>query len=258
MTTLTFLGTGTSQGVPVISCDCYTCASPDARDKRLRSSVLIERDGVRLLIDCGPDFRQQMLREGVRKLDGILFTHDHKDHIAGIDDVRAFNYTTGKAVDIYAEKYVQESIRREFSYALTEPKYPGVPEIDLHTIDANPFEVEGMRVVPVRGMHYRLPVLGFRLGNLCYMTDMNRIEADELKKLEGLDVLVINALRKEKHLSHFCLAEALDIIDRVKPREAWLTHVSHQMGRHAEIYTELPEGVHFAYDGLKLRIEDER
>ena len=228
MIRLTFLGTGTSQGVPVISCGCWVCRSDDSRDKRLRTSALVETGRTTLLIDAGPDFRQQMLRESVGKLDGILLTHEHKDHIAGLDDVRAFNYVTGKPVDIYAEERVQRRVKQDFDYAFSENPYPGVPE----------------------------PVLGFRIGPLAYLTDMNRIDDRELKKIEGVDTLVINALRKEHHLSHFTLDEALHICYRVSPRAAYLTHISHQMGRHATEERALPEGVHFAYDGLTVEIPD--
>lgn len=252
MSDLIFLGTGTSQGIPVISCKCRVCLSNDPRDKRLRSSVLVETGGVNIVIDCGPDFRQQMLREGVDRLDAILFTHDHRDHIAGLDDVRAFNHTSGREIDIYAEDYVQKSIRREFGYAFAEDKYPGVPEINLVTITDEPFDVKGVRVTPVRGKHLRLPVLGFRIGGMCYITDMNSIEKSELEKIKRVGVLVINALREEPHLSHFSLSEALAVIEEVKPGKAYLTHVSHQMGLHAEMPAKLPAGVHFAFDGLKV------
>ena len=257
MIRLTFLGTGTSQGVPVISCGCWVCRSGDSRDKRLRTSALVETGRTTLLIDAGPDFRQQMLRESVGKLDGILLTHEHKDHIAGLDDVRAFNYVTGKPVDIYAEERVQRRVKQDFDYAFSENPYPGVPEIRLHTIlpDA-PFRIGDAEIVPIRGIHYKLPVFGFRIGRLAYLTDMNRIDDRELKKIEGVDTLVINALRKEHHLSHFTLDEALHICYRVSPRAAYLTHISHQMGRHATEERALPEGVHFAYDGLTVEIPD--
>lgn len=254
MKKLTFLGTGTSQGVPVISCECDVCKSTDSKDKRLRASVLIEYNGVNILIDCGPDFRQQMLRENVMRLDAILLTHDHKDHIAGIDDVRAFNYTSGKAVDIYAEERVQLSIKREFSYAFGENRYPGVPDISLISIDETPFEVCDVKVIPIRGKHYKLPVLGFAIGNMCYITDINHIEESEIEKIKGIDTLVINALRKEKHMSHLCLNEALDIIKKISPRVAYLTHVSHQMGFFEIEEKLLPDNVHFAYDGLNINI----
>ena len=258
MTKLTFLGTGTSQGVPMISCHCYVCSSPDDRDKRLRASVLIEHKGLTLVIDSGPDFRQQMLREQVDMLDAILFTHNHKDHIAGLDDVRAYNYTQDRAMDVYAEPYVIETLKREYSYAFAEEKYPGVPEIELHEIGEEPFEIEGVKIIPIRGYHLHLPVLGFRVGNVAYLTDMNRIEPPELEKITGVEVLVINALRREKHLSHFSLDEAVEIIRQIEPQRAYLTHISHQMGRSAEVEPELEaQHIYYAYDGLKIETHDE-
>lgn len=254
---LTFLGTGTSQGVPVISCRCRICLSPDEKDKRLRTSALVETSDTTILIDAGPDFRQQLLRADVRKIDGILLTHEHKDHISGLDDVRAFNYTTGRPVDLYAEPRVQQRVRQDFDYAFAEHPYPGVPEIELHTVSPDtPFRVGGVVIEPIRGLHYKLPVFGFRIGPLAYLTDMNRIEEKELDKIAGVDTLVINALRKEPHLSHFTLDEALQIIRRVSPRMAYLTHISHQMGRHAEEETALPPNIRFAYDGLSIEIPD--
>ena len=258
MTKLTFLGTGTSQGVPMISCHCYVCSSSDERDKRLRASVLVEHKGVALVIDSGPDFRQQMLREHVDRLNAILFTHNHKDHIAGLDDVRAYNYTQDRAMDVYAEPYVIDSLKREFSYAFADEKYPGVPEINLHAIGEQPFTIEEVEIIPIRGYHLRLPVLGFRIGNLAYLTDMNRIDPEELEKIKGVEVLVINALRREKHLSHFSLDEAAEVIRQVNPGRAYLTHISHQMGRYAEVEPELEaRHIYYAYDGLKIETHDE-
>lgn len=251
MTKITFLGTGTSQGVPVIACGCRTCSSEDSRDKRLRTSALIEHQGVRILIDAGPDFRQQMLRENVQMLDGILLTHEHKDHIAGIDDVRAFNGVSRKAVDIYAERRVQRIVRKDFDYAFEEDKYPGVPSINLVTIgDKKPFGVCGVEVVPIRGLHYRLPVLGFRIGGIGYLTDFNHIDQSEIDKLRGVEVVVINALREEEHLSHFTLSEALEVSKRIGAERTYFTHISHQMGLHKEKQEQLPHNHWFAYDGL--------
>jgi phosphoribosyl 1,2-cyclic phosphate phosphodiesterase len=254
---LTFLGTGTSQGVPMIGCRCAVCSSNDPHDRRLRSSALVRVGGVTLVIDSGPDFRQQMLREGVDRLDAILLTHNHKDHTAGLDDVRAYNYFQERPMDVYAEPYVLETIRREFSYAFAETKYPGVPEIDLHPIGLEPFEIQGVRIIPIRGWHFNLPVLGFRIGRLAYLTDMNRMEEEELEKLNDLDTLVINALRREKHLSHFTLDEAAAIIDKVRPRRAYLTHISHQLGLHAEADPALAaRHIYYGYDGLKIETHD--
>lgn len=256
MTELTFLGTGTSQGVPMIGCTCPVCASADRRDHRLRSSALVTTDsGVRIVIDTGPDFRYQMLREGVGEIDAILYTHAHMDHVGGMDDVRGFNYVMQRAVDVWCEPRVERTLRRVFDYAFTEPKYPGVPEVVLHPIlgTDEPFEVHGVRVMPIRGMHYRLPVLGFRIGNIAYLTDMNAIEPTEIEKFRGVDVLVINALRRERHLSHFTLDEALAVIGAARPGRAYLTHVSHQLGLFEEVERGLPEGVFLAYDGLKIK-----
>lgn len=250
MTKLTFLGSGTSQGIPVISCGCWVCSSDDSKDKRLRASVLIEHQGYTVLIDAGPDFRQQMLAHGVKRLDAILLTHAHKDHIAGLDDVRAFNYTTGMPVHIYAEERVQEVVRKDYDYAFGDNKYPGAPDIDLHTIDDKPFKIGTLDVMPIRGYHAKLPVLGFMIGGVAYITDMNRIEQGEIDKMHGVDTLVINALRRESHMSHFTLGEALHISYLVSPRQTFLTHISHQMGRHAQIKEELPPNTFFAYDSL--------
>lgn len=256
MTELTFLGTGTSQGVPMIGCDCEVCRSGDARDRRLRSSVLVTADnGVRIVIDTGPDFRYQMLREHVGKIDGILYTHGHMDHVGGMDDVRGFNYVMQRPVDVWCEPRVEETLRRVFDYAFAEPKYPGVPEVVIHPIlsPVEAFDVHGVRVVPIRGTHYKLPVLGFRIGNIAYLTDMNAIEPAEIEKFRGVDVLVINALRREKHISHFTLDEALAVIEAAGPGRAYLTHVSHQLGRYEDLLRVLPKGVFPAYDGLKIR-----
>jgi phosphoribosyl 1,2-cyclic phosphate phosphodiesterase len=254
MLKLTFLGTGTSQGVPVIACDCAVCRSADVRDKRLRSSVLLEAEGKVLLIDAGPDFRQQLLRERVQQLDGILLTHEHKDHVAGLDDVRAFNHITGKPVDVYAERRVLKALNREFPYVFSARKYPGAPEMTLHTIDEKPFTAAGMAVTPVRLWHYKLPVLGFRIGGMAYITDVNRVDEEEFKKLKYLDVLVVGTVRRGKHISHFSLEEALAFIAKVQPRSAYLTHLSHQFETHAELQASLPDGVHVAYDGLEITL----
>jgi phosphoribosyl 1,2-cyclic phosphate phosphodiesterase len=254
MIKMTFLGTGTSQGVPVIACDCAVCRSADVRDKRLRSSVLLETAGKVLLIDAGPDFRQQLLRKQVRQLDGILLTHEHKDHVAGLDDVRAFNHITGKPVDIYAEQRVLNALKREFPYVFSEMKYPGAPEMTLHVVDERPFTVAGMAVTPVRLWHYRLPVLGFRIGNMAYITDVNRVDEAEFVKLKNLEVLVVGTVRRGKHISHFSLEEALAFIAKVQPRDAYLTHISHQFEVHAELQAALPAGVHVACDGLEVTI----
>lgn len=249
---ITFLGTGTSQGVPVIACECNTCSSPDKHDKRLRSSLLLETDNVVLLFDAGPDFRQQMLREKVKRLDAILLTHEHKDHISGMDDVRAFNYKSQDAIDIYAEERVQEAVKNEYSYVFSEYQYPGIPKMRLHTITDDNFEIKGISIIPIRVFHYKLPVFGYRIGDFAYITDANYIPEESKELLIGVKYLVINALRKEKHISHFNLREAIDIIKEISPKKAFITHIGHQMGMHNIVNSELPPGISLAFDGMKV------
>ena len=251
-TELTFLGTGTSQGVPMIGCGCEVCGSTDPRDKRLRASVLFEHDGVRILVDAGPDFRELMLRAGISHVDAILLTHNHKDHTGGLDDIRAFNYFERKATQIYCEKYVEDSLRQEYSYAFAENRYPGAPEWEIHTIDERPFSINGMEVTPIRAKHYRLPVLGYRIGDIAYCTDMNHIPEEEFGKLHNLNHFVINCVRRGRHISHFSLEGALEIARHVGAAHTWLTHLSHQLPRYEELAEELPEGVLPAYDGLVI------
>lgn len=251
---VTFLGTGTSQGVPVIACECSTCLSNNYKDKRLRSSVLVEIEDKTLVIDAGPDFRQQMLREDVKKITAIVLTHEHKDHIAGLDDVRAFNYIQKKPAEIYGNERVLKTIKLEFPYVFEKYKYPGVPEMNLNLVNGEKFRIESVEITPIRVQHYKLPVFGYRIMNFAYITDTNHIADEEFEKLKNLDVLVINALRKQKHISHFNLEEALEIIDRIKPQKAYLNHISHMMGTHNETKKLLPKNVHLAFDGLKLEI----
>ena len=249
---LEFLGTGTSQGVPMIGCDCEVCRSSDPRDKRLRASVFVEYEGLKILVDAGPDFRQQMLRAGVSHVDAILLTHNHKDHTGGLDDIRAFNYLEKAATQIYCEKYVEDSLRKEYSYAFAENKYPGAPDWDVHIIDEKPFSIDGVEIVPIRGKHFNLPVLGYRFGDIAYCTDMNRVPEEEFAKLEGLEHFVINCVRRGRHISHFSLEGALAVAGKVGARHTWLTHLSHQLPRHEELLAELPKGVQPAYDGLTI------
>jgi len=253
---ITFLGTGTSQGVPVIACDCKTCLSDDYRDKRLRTSVLVEIDETILVIDAGPDFRQQMLRENVKRLDAIILTHEHKDHISGMDDVRAFNYKSQDAIDIFAEERVQKAVRKDYSYVFAEYQYPGIPKMRLNPVTDYGFAINGIHVIPLRVFHYRLPVYGFRIGDFAYITDANYIPEETKEKLYGVKYLVLNALRKEKHISHFSLREATDIIREISPRKSFITHISHQMGLHREVTTTLPTEIMLAYDGLSFKCVD--
>lgn len=251
-TQLTFLGTGTSQGVPMIGCGCEVCKSTDPRDKRLRSSVLVEHEGLRILVDAGPDFRYQMLRAGVSSLDAILLTHNHKDHTGGLDDIRAFNYLEKKATQIYCEKYVEESLRKEYSYAFEEIRYPGAPEWDVHIIDDKPFTVNGVEIIPIRGRHFKLPVLGYRFGNIAYCTDMNHIPDEEYEKLQNLDHFIINCVRRGRHISHYSLEQAIEVAHKVGAKHSWLTHLSHQLPCYEDLKKELPEGILPAFDGLVL------
>jgi len=238
--------------VPVVACQCPVCLSDNLKDKRLRTSVMIETETQRLVIDAGPDFRQQMLSHKVLHLNGILLTHEHVDHIFGLDDIRAFNWVQKQATDIYAEERVQIAIKRIFDYVFATFRYPGIPQMHLHLIDNESFLIDDLVVIPIRGYHYKLPVFGFRFGKIAYMTDVNRIEPEELDKLRNLDVLVLNALRKEEHISHYSLPQALQVIDEVKPAKAYLTHISHQMGFHGQVQNELPKNVFLAYDGLMI------
>jgi phosphoribosyl 1,2-cyclic phosphate phosphodiesterase len=248
------LGTGTSQGVPVIACDCEVCKSDDLKNKRLRSSILVRINGINIVIDAGPDFRAQMLRENVESLRAILLTHEHADHVFGLDDIRSFNWRQKHPTDIYAEERVQKTIKRIFSYVFTTFKYPGVPKMKLHNISGRTINIDGVKIIPIRCFHHKLPVFGFRIGDLTYVTDTNRIEPGEMEKIKGSRVLVINCLRKNKHISHFNLEEALEIIENIQPEKAYLTHLSHEFGLHQEIQKELPEHVFVAYDGLKITL----
>ena len=252
--TVTFLGTGTSQGVPVIACTCAVCLSADEHDKRLRTSIMIESEGKVIVIDSGPDFRYQMLREKVMHLDALIFTHEHKDHVAGMDDIRAFNYKQNGAVNVYAVPRVQEALKKEFSYIFSEFKYPGIPQVNLITIGNDPFNAGGVNFTPIEVMHFKLPVLGFRIKDFTYITDAKTISDTEKEKIRGSKILVINALQKQEHISHFTLDEALAFAAEIGAEQTYLTHVSHRLGKHADVSAQLPAGVFLAYDGLKLAI----
>ncbi len=251
---VTFLGTGTSQGVPVIACQCEVCSSLDFRDKRLRSSVHIDDGKSSVVIDTGPDFRQQMLREQVDHLDAIVYTHEHKDHTAGLDDVRAFNFRQGGEMPLYGTDRVINQLRTEFSYAFAEKKYPGVPKIRTHEITNAPFHINGLEFNPIEVLHYKLPVFGYRVGDFTYITDANSIPDEEYKKIRGTRFLVLNALQKEGHISHFTLEEAIDIARDIGAEKTFFTHISHRMGTHAKISEELPDGIELAYDGLRIEL----
>lgn len=251
---VTFLGTGTSQGVPVIGCTCEVCRSLDYRDKRLRSSVHVEVDGTSIVIDTGPDFRQQMLREGINRLDGVVFTHGHRDHLAGLDDVRAYNFLQESDMPLYATSMVLEQIKTEFYYAFEQHKYPGIPQLQLNTIDSARFQVKNVDVTPLPVMHMRLPVLGFRIGNFSYITDANMIPDNTMELLKGTEVLVLNALQREKHISHFNLEEALVMAGKIGAPKTYFTHISHKLGLHKAVQNELPDSVALGWDGLSITL----
>lgn len=252
---ITFLGTGTSQGIPVIGCGCAVCHSTDHKDKRLRVSVLIEFADTTIVIDSGPDFRYQMLRQNVMDLDAILYTHEHKDHIAGLDDIRPFNYILKKHIDIYASTRVQDALRREFAYIFSDIKYHGLPQIKLFTVDKDPFEIAGQTIIPIEVMHYKLPVIGYRIGDFTYITDAKTIADEEFEKIKGSKVLVINALQKEEHISHLTFDEAIAIANKAGAETTYFTHMSHNLGLHADIAQELPKHIKLAYDGLSFELK---
>ncbi len=250
--TVTFLGTGTSQGVPVIACDCEVCQSIDFRDKRTRTSIHIDVDGQSIVIDTGPDFRLQILRERILKLDAVIFTHQHRDHTSGLDEVRSFNFKQKSDMPIYGSREVIEQLKKEYEYIFNPGDYPGVPSVNEFIIDTNTFRINNTNIIPINLLHYNLPVFGFRIYDFTYITDANYIDDDEKEKIKGSKVLVVNALQKKHHISHFNLQEALDIIAELKPEKAYLTHISHYLGQSRKVEAELPENVMLAYDGLKF------
>jgi phosphoribosyl 1,2-cyclic phosphate phosphodiesterase len=237
----------------MIGCDCEVCTSANKKDKRLRSSIMVQSERTTLVVDTGPDFRYQMLREKVKHLDAVVFTHPHKDHMAGLDDIRAFNYLIKRPMDIYADALTEEAVRRDFYYAFSDTKYPGIPELNLNTITLEPFMVGDIPVTPILVWHMKMPVMGFRFGKFTYITDANRIDEPEKEKIRGSEVLVLNALRRQKHISHFNLEESIGIVQELKVPTAYFTHISHQLGLHEEVEKELPPGIHLAYDGLTLK-----
>ncbi len=247
------LGSGTSQGIPVIACDCLVCQSDDPKDKRTRASILIQVGNENYVIDAGPDFRFQMLREKVKSLRGVIFTHEHKDHVAGLDDVRAFNYIESRPMEVFCTERVENALRREFHYIFSADRYPGIPKIELFRFDQEEIKLRNnLTLIPIDVLHYKMPVKGFRFGDFTYITDAKKINNSELAKIMNTETLVINALHRSEHLSHFNLEEALEVINLVKPKKAYLTHISHLFGKHSEVELELPENVFLAYDGLNL------
>ncbi len=251
---ITFLGTGTSQGIPVIGCKCVVCQSADKKDQRLRVSVWVKTADKSIVIDSGPDFRYQMLRAGVDDLDAILYTHEHKDHVAGLDDIRPYNYILKKRIDIYATERVQEALKREFQYIFADTKYHGLPQINLHTITDEPFAIGENTIVPFEVMHYKLPILGYRIGDFTYITDAKTISEASLEKIKGTKVLVLNALQKEDHISHLTFSEAIELANQVGAEMTYFTHISHNLGLHAEVSKELPAHIKLAYDGLTIEL----
>jgi phosphoribosyl 1,2-cyclic phosphate phosphodiesterase len=250
--TITFLGTGTSQGVPVIACDCEVCSSLDYRDARLRSAIHIAWNGMSIVVDTGADFRQQMLRERIKRVDAVLYTHAHKDHTAGMDDIRSFNFKHNMDMPIYGQQIVIDQLKTEFAYVFAEKKYPGTPRIIPQSIENSPFVIGGNEINPIEVMHYKLPVFGYRFGDFTYITDANHIEDQEIEKIKGSKILVLNALQKQDHISHFTLSQAIDMAQRVGAEKTYFTHISHRLGLHHEIQKELPENIELAWDGLKV------
>ncbi len=252
---VTFLGTATSIGVPVIACDCPVCKSTDKKDKRFRASILIQIADIAIAVDCGPDFRIQMIRENVENLDAVIFTHEHRDHIAGLDDIRAFNYVLNKKIDIYGCERVMEAIKIEFPYIFADNmRYFGAPQLEIHNIGCEPFEINGVNIIPIQVMHDKLPILGFRIGDFTYITDASFISEVEKEKIKGSKVIVLNALRNSKHIAHFSVAEAVEILEELKPEQGYLTHVSHFIGLHEDVNKKLPPFIQLAYDSLVIEV----
>lgn len=251
---VTFLGTGTSIGVPVVACNCAVCKSADLRDKRFRTSAMLTINGRNIVIDCGPDFRIQMLRNNVEDIDAIVFTHGHRDHIAGLDDIRAFNYILNKNIDVYGSTEVLEAIRIEFPYIFTETRFFGAPQLVTHCIDKKPFMVNEARFIPIEVMHNKMSVFGFRIGDFTYITDASYIPVEEMVKMKGTRILVLNALRNSRHVSHFSLSEAIEVVEKLMPEKTYLTHISHFLGLHQEVENKLPSYIRLAYDNLVVEV----
>jgi len=251
---LTFLGTGTSTGVPVIACNCEVCQSLDARDKRYRTSALLTSGDTHIVFDCGPDFRIQMLKHKIDNIDGVVFTHAHRDHIAGLDDIRAFNYILNKTIDVYGSAETLEAVKAQFPYIFSPGRYFGVPQLNMHTITETPFPIGALRFQPIQVMHHEMKVFGYRINDFTYITDANFIAPEEMEKIKGTRIFVLNALRNSRHVSHFSLSEALEVIEQIKPEKAYLTHISHFLGKYEIVESKLPENVHLAYDGLKIEL----
>ena len=251
---ITLLGTGTSSGVPLIACTCEVCRSVDFRDKRLRTSVHIAVDGQSFIIDTGPDFRQQVLRLNLRQLDAVFFTHEHKDHTAGLDEIRAYNFVSGQDMPVYGRPTVLAQLQREFAYIFADHKYPGTPHVRLHEISNTPFDVQGVRITPIEVMHHKLPVFGYRIGNFTYLTDLNHISEEELEKTKGTEVLVLDALQRQAHISHFTLDQAVALAQRIGAGQTYFVHISHKLGLHREVEKELPSHIRLGYDGMQIRL----
>ncbi|WP_432714420.1 MBL fold metallo-hydrolase [Pedobacter sp.] len=251
---ITFLGTGTSQGVPVICCQCAVCTSTDYRNNRLRTSLLLETGDKTVVIDSGPDFRYQMLRAGVKDLDAIVFTHEHKDHIAGLDDIRPFNYLLKKNIEIYADVRVEKALKREFSYIFSEIQYPGLPQINLHEIDGEPFSIGENLWIPIDIMHYKLPIYGYRINDFTYITDAKTVAQSSIDQIKGTKVLVVNALQRATHISHFNLEQAIAFAKEINAEMTYFTHISHNLGLHEDVESQLPPNIRLAYDGLTFDV----
>jgi phosphoribosyl 1,2-cyclic phosphate phosphodiesterase len=252
--TVTILGSGTSSGIPMIACDCKVCRSTNSKDKRLRSSIMVETSTTRIVIDTTPDFRTQMLNEKVKTLDAAVFTHSHKDHVAGLDDIRAFNYFQKKPIDIFATEATQAALKKEFSYVFADYKYPGIPDLILHTIQEDEFTIGDISITPISVLHLNMPVLGFRIADFVYITDANYISPAEKEKLIGAKVILLNALRREKHISHFTLEEACALADECNIEQAYFTHISHQLGLHDAVNASLPPNKQLGFDGMTIQL----